>query len=261
MTWTWLSESSDLSRANDAAGSAVSVAPETLTLVERLVGAWTLTGGRFDPTVDLSQLGYDRTFFAGLSRPGKIEPLPGDGCDGIIVDRVAGTLSVPTGVRLDPGGLGKGLAADLVADAMIDGGAVGALINVGGDVKVIGDGPEDGAWRLDIVEPAISPIPLLTVLLPGGTGLATSTPLRRRWTIGDTSVHHLIDPVTGLPYERMAQLVSVIAADAWWADAATKQIAGLAPEQAAGVLIEASALIVDANGDHHAVNGIEAYAV
>jgi thiamine biosynthesis lipoprotein len=258
--WTRFSASSDLSRANDGAGRPIPVAPETLTLTERLVAAWTLTGGRFDPTVDVSRLGYDRTFEAGLGGRGRIEPIPADGCDGIVVDRVASTLVVPAGVRLDPGGLGKGLAADLVADAMIDGGAVGALINVGGDVKVIGEGPEDGAWRLDITEPAIDPRPLLTVVVPGGTGLATSTPLRRRWTIGDATVHHLIDPVTGVPYDRMARLVSVLAADAWWAEASTKQIAGLVPAQAAGVLIEAAALIVDADGEHHAVNGIEAYA-
>jgi thiamine biosynthesis lipoprotein len=257
--WSRFIETSDVSRVNAAAGSPVPVGAETLALVARLVQAWSLTGGRFDPTVGVWRIGYDRPFEEGLDREGHIEPLPGDGCATIEVDWDAGTVTIPADVQIDPGGLGKGLAADLVAETLLDSGATGALVNVGGDMKVVGVGPEDGGWLVDIAEEAVAPGVLGTVLLPGGSGLATSTPLRRRWRVGDTDVHHLIDPVTGLPYGSMARLISVIAADAWWAEASTKQIAGVPVADAAGLLTEAAALVVADDGSMHMINGWERY--
>ena len=42
------------------------------------------------------------------------------------------------GVGFDPGGIGKGLAADLVATAAVDLGADGAMVSLGGDLRVAG---------------------------------------------------------------------------------------------------------------------------
>jgi thiamine biosynthesis lipoprotein len=48
---------------------------------------------------------------------------------------------VPVGVTLDPGGIGKGLAADLTACLLTDSGACGALVNLGGDLRAVGRPP------------------------------------------------------------------------------------------------------------------------
>ena len=260
--WTRFSPSSELSAINRGAGKPVSVGPETRALVDRMITAWDLTGGRFDPTVvsTMEMLGYDRPFAGGLSREGTLEPIPGDGCREIVVDHTQRTVTVPQQVGLDAGGIGKGFAADIVAEALVSAGAVGALVNVGGDLKVAGEGPEDGAWRIDIAEPAVTEGWVFEIVVPGGSGVATSTPLRRTWSLGDEPVHHLIDPVSGLPYSSIARLISCVAAEAWWAEACTKQIAGLDPEEAAGVLVEAAALIVDASGETHLLRGMEEYA-
>jgi FAD:protein FMN transferase len=258
--WSRFIETSDVSRINAGAGTPVMVAAETLTLVGRMVQAWALTGGRFDPTVGVRRIGYERPFAEGLDRLGTIEPVPGDGCAEVGVDWETGSVMIPANVQIDPGGLGKGLAADLVAESLLHAGADGALVNVGGDMKVVGTGPEDGGWRVDVAEETVARGVLGSVLLPGGSALATSTPLRRRWRVGDTEVHHLIDPVTGLPYESMAKLISVIAADAWWAEASTKQIAGVPVEEAAGLLTEAAALVVDRGNSIHMLNDWERYA-
>lgn len=261
--WTRFVPTSELNSINRCSGTAVEVSPETRDLVARMVLGWERTGGRFDPTIAkaMAMIGYDRPFDDGLDRDGALRAMPGDGCAGIEVDTRAGTVSVPVGVRLDPGGLGKGLAADMVADALIESGARGALVNVGGDLKVVGEGPDQGAWRIDVAEPVVAEGAILGVLVPGGTGVATSTPLRRAWRLGDADVHHIIDPVTGLPCARIARLVSVVAAEAWWAEVCTKQIAGLEPKSAEGVLFEAAAVIVDPFGTTHLLSGMEKYAI
>jgi len=260
--WTRFASSSEISAINSRAGEPVPVGPETRTLVDRMIFAWEATGGRFDPTVGaaMEMIGYDRSFDDGLSREGTLRPIPGDGCERIAVDHAGGTVMVPSSIVLDPGGIGKGLAADMVAEALVAVGAAGALVNVGGDLKVAGEGPDGGSWRIDITEPVVAEGPVLQVLMPGGSGVATSTPLRRAWRLGNEPVHHLIDPVTGLPYRSVARLVSVVAADAWWAEACTKHIAGLAPQEAAAVLRNASALMVDASGETHLLREMEAFA-
>ena len=58
------------------------------------------------------------------------------GCDGIIVDRTASSVTLPRDVEIDPGGLGKGLAADLVTAELLAAGARGVLVNLGGDLRV-----------------------------------------------------------------------------------------------------------------------------
>lgn len=261
-SWTRFAPTSEISEINRAAGQPVAVGTETRALVDRMILAWELTGGRFDPTVGpaMRMIGYDRPFDEGLDAEGTLHPVPGDGCDNVVVDQDRGTVTVPPDVSLDPGGIGKGFAADIVAAELLASGASGALVNVGGDLKVVGDGPEDGAWRIDIAEPALAPSSVAQVLVPGGSAVATSTPLRRAWTRGGDWVHHLIDSVTGLPYDRIAQLVSVVATDAWWAEACTKQIVGLAPQQAERVLHEAVALMVDASGKTRMLSGMERFA-
>ena len=62
-----------------------------------------------------------------------------------------------------------------------------------------------------------------------------------------------------LPLERVNRLVSVIAADAWWAEAVAQQLAGCEIEEAMRVIHDAAALIVDPDGAIHHVNGYEEY--
>jgi len=61
----------------------------------------------------------------------------------------ATTVRLPAGTGFDAGGIGKGLAADLVTTEAIAAGADGICVNLGGDLRVAGTGP-DGAWTVGI---------------------------------------------------------------------------------------------------------------
>ena len=66
------------------------------------------------------------------------------------------------------------------------------MVNIGGDVRVVGTPSSSAAWRIEVEDPRTEQICAAVELLDGG--VATSTTLRRRWRLGSSTVHHLIDP-------------------------------------------------------------------
>lgn len=253
--WSRFLPSSELSRLNGA-GSGV-VSSDTVLLVERAVQGWRATGGRFDPTVldALVAHGYDRSFEAVTDRPRADETHAAPGCDGIVIAEGPGVVVLPAGVHLDPGGIGKGLAADIVVEELIAGGAAGALVSIGGDLRAEGEPPQGEAWSIAIDEPAAGGY-FGTVTMTAGA-VATSTTRTRRWAVGDEPVHHLIDPRIGRPSSGEVMLTTVVAAEGWWAEVATKDLMGRSPGDAG--LDETAALVVVTDGRVVLVGGMEAY--
>lgn len=261
--WSRFLPSSEVSEINRRAGSWVAVSPETVDLFDRAVLAHTVTGGRFDPTVlgDVVRAGYDRSFehLADLDRSAAPTSPLHTGIGGIEIDAAGGRVRLPVGVGFDPGGLGKGLAADLVAARIDAEGAAGVLINLGGDLRAVGCGPDGDDWTVDL-DPAATGRPHARVVLDHGA-LATSTVLRRRWTIGATEHHHVIDPTTGSPVTGDVVAAAVIAARGWQAEVLAKAaiIAGIAEGTDLIAGIGAHALLIDRHGGLHPTPGFERF--
>lgn len=227
--WSRFLPDSEVSQLNQAMGKPVRVTPETLRLLSVAVEAWHRTGGAFDPTIyeALVALGYDRTFDDIRPIPEAASQFPAPGCGGIEIDFANSAVRLPLGVHFDPGGIGKGLAADIaVAEAMALG-ADGALVDIGGDVRTAGVGPNRGYWSVSIDEPG--GIEGTTVVVGQGA-VASSTTKRRCWSVGGSQAHHLLDPATGSSMQTPWGFVTTIAGEAWWADAATKALMLNGPE-------------------------------
>ena len=253
--WSRFVPTSEVCRLNASAGRAESVSRDTVVLVARAVDAWQLTGGAFDPTLldALEQLGYDRTFtdIADRERDHGLAPM-------LAVDRPAPTdirvgedaVCLPPGMRFDPGGIGKGLAADLVAELLLAEGAAGALVNLGGDVRVVGLGPTGDAWTVGIEHPVVAD-PIALVGLRSGA-VATSTILKRSWRVGDEVRHHLIDPHTGWPADSDVALASIIAGEGWRAEVLAKAALLRGADRAFDLLGDGTAgLVVGRDGTVH----------
>jgi thiamine biosynthesis lipoprotein ApbE len=144
------------------------------------------------------------------------------------VDDVAGTLCVEQGYALDFGGVAKGYAADLVADALMESGAKAVLVDLGGDVSCRTAENEETLWSIEAEGPRRSPSDysahnrdnqtnrtrsttgatsrgttsalevgsIASIDLRNG-GVATSSTQRRAWLnpVGER-VHHLMNPQT-----------------------------------------------------------------
>ncbi|MFN8016959.1 MAG: FAD:protein FMN transferase [Acidimicrobiales bacterium] len=218
--WSRFRPTSEVSQLNDRAGEWVAVAPETLVLLDRAVAGARATDGRFDPTVGAAVIahGYDRTFAEVRERGLDHEPEPiVDGAWPMIeIDVAGGRARLPVGTRIDAGAIGKGLAADLVTAALA-GESAGLLVNLGGDLRAVGRAADDAGWVITVDDPLHEGRELARLAIPEG-GVATSSTQRRRWSTPAGEVHHVFDPRTGRPAATTVAAVTVVAAEAWWAE-------------------------------------------
>jgi thiamine biosynthesis lipoprotein len=252
--WTRFSASSELSRLNAATGGVVRVSRDTVRLLEAMVRAWHATDGAFDPTLlcPLVGLGYaasrdDETRRTSLAshweRRGRVAE--------ILVDPESCDVCLPSGTVIDAGGIGKGLAADLVVRELIDAGASGALVEIGGDLAVGGDAPGASGWRIAVTDPH-GGAPAVDVELARGA-VATSSTRLRTWSAAGEPRHHLLDARTLRPTDTDVVACTVLAGSATWAEAFTKVafVDGVAPALERYDRLGLAARVSTADGHHH----------
>ena len=240
--WSRFRDDSEISRLNHARGAPVVVSESTFGLIERGVRGSRTTAGRYDPTVlgAVVRAGYDRTFahLAELEADAAAPECAWErGVEGIELDAVTHVVRLPHNVGFDPGGIGKGYAADLVLEELLGRGARGILIDVGGDLRVSGTPPDGDRWRVDVMDPFDPSMSarIATIGLRSGA-VATSTRLRRSWIRDGTGAHHLIDPATNRPAVTGLAAVTVIASEGWRAEVLAKAAFVAGPVDAAEVL-------------------------
>jgi thiamine biosynthesis lipoprotein len=221
--WSRFQVDSELNQLNASAGRGPQqVSADLLELVVRMDQAWPATDGLFDPTVlnAVNALGYDVDFAQVAARvvadAASIPSSPAPGMAGVIIDVASSTVSLPAGIGIDPGAIGKGLGADIVVDELLAVGATAALVNLGGDISI--GGSLDESWLIAIEDPGTT-APSGLVTLPQGmhrAGIATSTTSKRRWASGRR--HHIIDPRTGSMTTNDIAQATVVCDAAWRAE-------------------------------------------
>lgn len=220
--WSRFRSTSDISRINNAEGKTVQVDPLTSRLVIEMIAARTLTKGEYDPTI-LPRL-LAEGYVASRKNPKLITVLPAsatwpvDLSGTVVTDN---TVTLTKGVTLDPGGIGKGVAADVLSALAINSGALGALIEIGGDLRIMGTPPAGKVWRIGIEDPLDETKTLESVALIDGA-VATSSTLKRAWEQNGKTVNHLISSQTGVSMNSDTVSVSVIANTAGIAEVLTK---------------------------------------
>jgi thiamine biosynthesis lipoprotein len=228
--WSRFLPDSELSRLNAADGEPLAVDPATVTLIHAMQAGYLETAGAFDPTMlpVLVAEGYAGSF----EHPGRVTTLAKSvrtGGDLAAIEIVGTTVRLPHGMTLDPGGIGKGYAADLLAERALEAGAAGAMIEVGGDLVALGEGPLDGTWSVGVEHPDDSSQHVEIVRISSGA-VATSGTRRRSWTASGETRHHLLDPRTLLPARTGLASATVIAGTGARAEVLTK-VAFAPPEQ------------------------------
>jgi thiamine biosynthesis lipoprotein len=240
--WTRFEPDSEVSRLNANAGTALRVSPETVLLVGLAVTAWAWTGGRYDPSVlpALLAAGYDRDFAElDATTTGTGDGRHSVGCAEVVVDAENGAVTIPAGTSLDFGGIAKGLAADLVVADLIDGGAIGACVNVGGDLRATGVSPQRGGWLVGVDHPHGHFLAGCVRVVDGA--VATTSRMKRTWGPASSQLHHVIDPRTGEPARTAVQSVTVVSDEGWYAEALAKAAFLAGPAEGAALLESAGA--------------------
>lgn len=215
--------------------------------------AGALTGGLVDATqVDAIELaGYRGSRAAARSTalrealaagPARraAQPDPARRWELVEVDDEAGTVIRPPGVRLDSGGLGKGLAADLAAGLLAR--QASFAVDCAGDLRI--GGTAGRARRVEVADP-FGGRPLHRFHVSDGA-VATSGIGRRSWlTPEGRPAHHLLDPRTGRPAFTGIVQATALAPTALEAEARAKAALLAGPEAGAGWLAHGGALVFE----------------
>ena len=262
--------SSLLCRLNAANGRPVTADETFRALLERAALAVARTGGRFDPAIlpALEALGYDRTIDLVRAAPQATSLAPVlPRCSGVgswaevRVDHDGGAVTLPSGMRIDFGGIAKGAFVDLLAAEFAH--WPGGCIDAGGDAIIWGEAPDGRAWHVG-VENALAPDQdALALDVPAGSrvGVATSGTHRRSWQFGGHAAHHLIDPRTGNPAQTGVRSVTALAATVTVAEVAAKAVLLAAAAPPVTDLFDASAVLLLAEDGRmellHASRGID----
>jgi len=130
------------------------------------------------------------------------------------------------GMRLDPGGIGKGVALDAALEVLATHGLRRALVVGGGEMRAGEPPPGARGWRVELVglEPGSEALELARA------GLATSGDLSQALVLDGVHHSHILDPRTGHALSER-RLVSVIGPSATWTDALATTLSVLGPEE------------------------------
>jgi thiamine biosynthesis lipoprotein len=212
---------SELSRINRAgAGEVIDVHPWTAQVLRYAIELFDLTDGVFDAGVAAQLVGWGLLPSPSAIYAGRNASLADIECD-------SGKVHVLRRTCIDLGGIAKGFAVDRATDALRERGVKNAIINAGGDLRVLGDMPHP----VHVRHPG-APSSLVCIGELAEGALATSSPYfsRQRIGVSDTEVCALVDSRSREPLTE-PRSYTVIAPECWAADALTKVLAaGIPPE-------------------------------
>ncbi|HET6508223.1 MAG TPA: FAD:protein FMN transferase [Baekduia sp.] len=265
--WTRFDPRSDLSRLTDDPRAVLPADPDVGALVR--AGAWAgrTSGGLVDITLgaQIAQAGYDGHWtgspaplpeaLAAAPPRAAASPDPAARWSLLGADRHAGTIRRPPGVALDSGGIGKGLAADLVAAQLV---GLRFFVDVGGDVAFGCGGAEAHGV---VVEHPLTGAPAHRLAIASG-GVATSGLHRRIWRTSDPPgfAHHLLDPATGRPAWTGVLAVTAVGRSALEAEVLAKTALLRGPRGARATLAGQGGVIVAEDGAVAVVPALRALA-
>jgi len=266
---------SDIYKINNAKGEWVKVQDCTLEVLEEGLKYGRLSEGVFDITIgDVSDMW---NFHEQDETGNKIGTLPDEmklaealkhvdySCveiDGNMVrlrDREA---------RLDLGGIAKGYIADRVAEYLENNGVTSAVVDLGGNIAVIGqkgksiDDGQGTDFSIGVADPMSDKGELIGIISCNNKTVVTSGTYERYFEIDGVKYHHVLNPDTGYPFDTDLMSVTIIGDRGTSAscDGLSTTCLALGKEKAKQ-LIESmeniGGILVDASGDITVINADE----
>lgn len=226
--FTTFSDDSQTNKINQNAGiKPVKVDSEVFELIERSIGISKITQGAFDisyGSIDKSLWNFDRTMTQLPSTEEARRMVHLINYKNIILNHTDKSVFLKErGMRIGFGGIGKGYAAEMAKNILIQNQVKSGIINASGDLTAWGNQPNGKPWTIGIVNPD-QPQNAFSYLEISGKAVATSGNYEKYILIDGKKYSHTIDPKTGLPITGIKS-VTVISPNAEFADAMATPIA------------------------------------
>ncbi|WP_122629691.1 FAD:protein FMN transferase [Lucifera butyrica] len=192
---------SQVSKINQMAGKEkVVVDPDLVQMIKRSVEMADKLDGAIDITVgpltDLWGIGRKGDFVPSQAQIQAVLPLVNYRL--VQIDEKNNTVYLPkAGMMLDLGAVAKGYATDKAIEILKEKGIKSALVNAGGDVRVIGTRPDGKPWRIGVQDPRNeNGVSAKMALTPWDT-METSGDYQRYIMHNGVRYCHILDPHTG----------------------------------------------------------------
>ncbi|WP_353894296.1 FAD:protein FMN transferase [Proteinivorax hydrogeniformans] len=162
------------------------------------------------------------------------------------------------GMTLDLGAIAKGFIVDKAAEIMMDHGIKYGTVDGGGDVYLM-DKPDGTPWRIGIQHPRKQQGEFIGIVETYSNSVVTSGDYERYFMDGKTRIHHIIDPIEGLPPQNV-QSVTISAPNATIADTLSTALFNYSPEEAVSFVEDfdgVEVLVVDSEGQIYKSTGMQ----
>lgn len=210
------------------------VSPELLEAILKAYELFEATKGVFNPLVQISRFGYDKSFpeMSGIANERGDYDID---FSSVIINKDASTVTLMPGQELDFGGFLKGFIAEKTCrNIMKNEGVTGAVVNLGGDIHARGTDAEGKSFIFDIFNPVTEQDDFSLPL--SNESLATSGTYKRKWGKEGAIMHHILDATGMKNPDSDIVSASVVHEDGGKADAYAKVFLSLGPERALGML-------------------------
>ncbi len=221
-------EGSDLDLLKDNAGvKPVKVSEDTIKVIEKSIKYSKLTNGLFDitsgPLIDLWGIGTGSEKIPTQDEIDKAIELID--YTKIKIDKDESTVFLEDdGMIANLGAIAKGYIADRVEEKLYDLGVESAIINLGGNVQLIGDKPDGSLFRIGIQDPDEDRGGNIGVYTGKDVTIVSSGDYERFFIKDGVKYHHILNPKTGYPVDTEIKSVSIITDESFEADALSTSV-------------------------------------
>lgn len=229
--WSVTDTGSDIYKVNHNGGAPTEISGETAEILGFALDMAERTDGALDPTVSplISAWGFISGEYNIPDEDDLKNLLPYIDYEKVSLEENFVTL--PEGMQLDLGAVGKGYTGDILSELLKGQGVTSALLDIGGNIQMVGRRPDGSRWRLGIQNPFGEGS---LGILESEDGAVVTSGNYERYFIGEDGKQygHILDPATGCPAESGLASVSIIAKEGRLCDALSTAVYVMGLEKA-----------------------------
>ncbi len=228
--WSVTNENSEISAINKSGGETAEISPETAEILQKTLEISEFTNGALDCTIYpvLAEWGFTTGEYRIPESEEISRLLSKTGYEKISLN--GNTVTVPDGMEIDLGAVGKGQASEISSEILRKNGVTSALLDFGGNIRTIGVKPDGSLWKLGLRSPFAEDS--FGILETGDCAVVTSGGYERYFTGEDGKAYcHIIDPKTGFPAESGLASATIVGNDGALCDGLSTAIYVLGAEK------------------------------
>lgn len=220
---SFFKENSEISKVNrNAAKGFTKVSLDTFEILKNSTYYSKLTNGIFDitiaPLVEEWEINSNNLKVLSEKKVKELKTLV-DYEDVILNENNLSVMLLRENQKIDLGGIAKGYIADKIIEFYKENNINSAIINIGGNIKVLGKKDHDSLWSVGIYEPKKHSEKCICSIEVEDKSVVTSGAYERAFIYKDELYCHILNPKTGYPIKSDLKSITVVSSESIDGDA------------------------------------------